>query len=329
MQPKVVAWALLFVVAFAVVYRLFAWMGRRLRSNRAPDTVAAKPKIERVVPIARAPAAAETDLRSTPPPSPAPPPKQNDAAEAPAVVAAKAPMPAPARTYAVEIPVSEARVAATEPATLPQTIVAPEISPAPPTDLPARASVEEARTALAPSVAATIPPRVPLKPSLAATLPPASPEPLAPPPAEPHAEPAAPAATPPAIATSEDAAGAEPCDAIAWETLPEAAEEASAPKFTRLRAHRIGVEAVSLDIRLRDSRERRVRHVPKTAPQTAMIIAIKALRVLVPKTPAGKGPARRIAPKSGETVVLTSAKAQTKIVGAPQRPSRVLFSPGF
>ncbi|HML29054.1 MAG TPA: hypothetical protein PKE16_09470 [Hyphomicrobium sp.] len=326
MQPKVVAWALLFVVTFAVVYRLFAWMGRRFRTNRTPEVAAVKPKIERVVPIGRASAAPEADLRPTPAPSP--PPARNKAEEPPAVFAAKVPMPAPARTYATDIPVSEALATASEPAILPEAVVAPEISSAPLIGLPTRASVDEARTALAPSVAATIPPRVPLKPSLAATLPPAAPEPLAPM-AEARAEPSAQAIAPPPVTATEDVAAAEPSEPIAPETPPEPADEVSAPKFSRLRAHRIGAEAVSLDIRLRDSRERRIRHEPKTARQTAMIVAIKTLRVLVPKTPTEKGPARRIAPKNGDAVVLTSAKAQTKIVGVPQRPSRVLFSPGL
>ncbi len=60
MPPEVLAWALLFVVTFAIVYRFFAWVGRRFRRNAA-EPIAARDTKAAIVEVPAAPLEAEPE----------------------------------------------------------------------------------------------------------------------------------------------------------------------------------------------------------------------------------------------------------------------------
>jgi hypothetical protein len=185
----------------------------------------------------------------------------------------------------------------------------------------ARLAASSRRTALAPSVAATLPPF--RQPSVAATL---APRPSAPVPTStaatdvPAAAIVAPAAEIPKVA-------AEPIGPSGTDDEVLAPSHAAAG-YTRnalfLRAWRLGSEVESLDLRLRDARDRRTIQIPKTARGFSELPTSKELKVLAPKPAPERTPARRIGTKAGEDIVLASAKAQTRIIGAPPRLSRVL-----
>jgi len=186
----------------------------------------------------------------------------------------------------------------------------------------ARLAGEAVRTAAAPSVAATLPPPTPLKASVEATLPPVS---TISQPAPKAVETVGPASAP-AELPSAPAVEAEPAET---ETAPAAEvstfDEALPPKVVRLRARRIGAEAVSLDLRLRDSRERTIRRAPEISRKTAKPADSRVLRVLGRKASRAKLPERRIGQKEGSALTLLSiSKTATKIIGTPRRPSRVL-----
>ncbi len=317
--PEVIAWTLLFVVAFALVYRFFAWVGGR--RNRAPSLAAQRDHVQRPVETVVAPETAIADRAAA-----------EAVAVEPVVIAPTIPAPT---VQANEQP-EAAQTEPPPPLSLPLATV-PEII-APPLPMPstavmsARIAAEAVRTAMAPSVAATLPPRP--KPSVAATLPP---EPVAPP----AAEPAPLDAAPPVESSKTHAAfpsGPVQDDVSISEDEPEHNESTSplplqgvveVSKSARFRARRIGLEAPSLDIRLRDSRERRCIPVPKTVRGPSEPVAAKGLKVLAPKGAPEKAPTRRIGRKPDGENLLATARSQTRIIGAAQRPSRILTASAF
>ena len=327
MQPEVLAWALLFVVAFSVVYRFLAWAGRRLRQRRtanvAPPNV---PISETTIDAATAPISA--------PPTKVSEPKSAPPSETPALpptIAAAPPLPS---SPAPPTSAPEAGPLPDETKPMPVAEHAPVARSMPVgagAVMAARIAAATVRTALPPSVAATLPPF--RQPSVAATLPPG---PVASPVPAPSQEANATALEEPR--QPEIASSADEQEAPAAVTaMPESGESASMPlrepeigdlqKSILLRAWRLRTEAPSLDLRLRGARDRKTVQTPKTVRGSSEPAGAKELRVLAPKVVPEKMPARRIGLKGGDASILASAKAQTRIVGAPPRVSRVLAPP--
>jgi Meckel syndrome type 1 protein len=331
LQPEVLAWALLFVVAFGIVYRFFAWVGHRLREpppaqtvSRVSDAVAVENPSPPVVPIAAAaPAVATVPLAQ-------PPQASVELAPTPTVEAALE------NVIELSPPAPELRAEITRNPLASSAVMS------------ARIAAAAVRTALAPSVAATLPPLPKPKPSIVATLPPAAPNP---PPAA--AALTAAAETPPSETSSREGSEPETVEPPTPEvvTMPEAVvpappltdlaapsepatpddapvhQESRAPIAVRLRDRWISGEAISLDIRLREASDRKIRQTPKTTRKPAEPAAAKELRVLVPKSVPEKAPARRIGRKAGDAIAFASTKARTKILGATHGVSRVLSAP--
>jgi hypothetical protein len=67
--------------------------------------------------------------------------------------------------------------------------------------------------------------------------------------------------------------------------------------------------------------------MPKRLRAATELHGVRELKVLVPRPASAKIPPRRILRKAGGETVLASSKAQTRIVGAPHRGSRVLATP--
>ncbi len=315
MPPEVLAWALLFVVAFAVLYRAVAWVGHRLGRRRTLEDIPSAPPSG--APVITSPAEPSAAAPS-PPPSPAaplssPPPQR-------AAMTADVPRPAPARDYAS----AKQERAVSGPADAPPPLPASS-RPAMPVGasavMAARLAAASSRTALAPSVAATLPPF--RQPSVAATL---APRTSAPVPASRAAAdvPAATIAAPAAEIAKVAAEPIAPSSADEEILAPSHAAAGYARNALFLRAWRLGSEVESLDLRLRDARDRRTVQIPKTARGFSELPASKELKVLAPKPAPERTPARRIGTKAGEDNVLASAKAQTRIIGAPPKLSRVL-----
>ncbi|MBN9247963.1 MAG: hypothetical protein J0I81_11050, partial [Hyphomicrobium sp.] len=303
LPPEVaaLAWALLFVIASGLVFRFFSWLGRRSRAQSSSKADAPTRAEETVAPKA---ATAPLSVAATAP-ALAPP-------------AANVPKPAPARDYVS--PRSSAEAAT------------PNVSRAVAAAYRQIAEAAEApvRTALKPSIGATLaptpPPTVLQKPNIAATLPPQpiipiapNPEPIAfgPAPSDPGPAPAVPMPLTPSE-FSEDPAP-EPETAAA----PLVARTA-ATKSVALRARRLGEVAPRLDIRLKESRSRKVITVPKASRKPAEKAVTKEMKVLVPRSVPGKTPVRRIVRRVDAETILASAQAQTRVVGVPQRRFRIL-----
>lgn len=376
MQPVVLAWALLFVVAFAIVYRFFSWLGRRF--GQRPSAVEAPHEAKENLRETAAAPVARAQVQATPPPSPsvippqapaplvtsgepiveirkpvsaAPPPplpvtvapSAASPTEPPAPVSASVaasgatlanpPRPAPASHYA--LPQSSAKAG---PSSVNETIPA-AATPAQIIAAAARpggsSAVMSARAAAAAAAAMAMrayPGRTVLAPSVAATL--------APPPADTAAAPinAIPAAPPAPTPAPEVAAVSTPVAPVVASSHPAAATNgsasASSPPATAqeaipqgsgiLRAWRIGAEFPSLDVRLKDSRSRKTLPAPKANRKPPELTGAKEMKVLAQRAAPKKTPARRIGQKVEEENVLASAKAQTRIVGVPQRAPRVL-----
>ncbi|MBS0235680.1 MAG: hypothetical protein JSR99_19605 [Proteobacteria bacterium] len=324
MQPKVLvlAWALLFVVAFAVVYRFFAWVGRRLRQRRvakaAPLPV---PISETMADAAMAPISGSSTKVSEP--KSAPP--RDTPALPPTIATAPPPSPPPPPTSAPE---AGPRADVTKPTPVAEHAPVARAMPVGAGAVMAARIAAAARTALAPSVAATLPPF--RQPSVAATLPPrpvASPVPV---PSQQANATVLEERRQPEIVSSADEQEAS----AVGTAMPESGASASMPlrdpdigdtqKSILLRAWRLGTEIPSLDLRLRDARDRKAVQTPKTARGSSGASGTRELKVLAPKTVPEKMPARRIGLKGGDEGVLASAKAQTRVVGVPPRVSRVL-----
>jgi hypothetical protein len=319
LPPVALAWALLFVVGFATVYRFFAWIGRRFR--RKTDTpLAPEPSgvpVRETTPGSRPTivTAAEPDI------DPVQPPRAPEPTAEPFALAQDVPAPLPAGDYAGAIAesvegISVARTSVARGAQSPSPVSAsieagsrrPLASSA---VISARIAATAVRTALAPSVTATLPPTSADAPAGEpvhgdVTL------------AEPDSE-----SEPKAPETTEGIADAS---CIASEKSA-AAGEARAPRPVQLRARKIGADTPSLDIRLRDARARKVRQMPKASRKPAGRRPAKGLRVLLPKDVPARLPARRIRRKTGNDAALASTKMRTKVIGTPHRAYRVLDAP--
>jgi hypothetical protein len=329
--PEVLAWALAFVIAVGLLCRFFAWLGHRGRAKRwADDEGTRAPANEHVLsPIAPSAAPkAESAVRQTGPDTPR--------TAAPLL---QVPKPAPARDFAPvgKLPSTEADAPSASATAAAHSAPAPEATNNQSADMAAGAAAEVVRTALAPSVAATIAPRELQKPSVAATLPPAPPaQVLSPEPAHIPEAPGTPEDLPAEAPTVlEVAAPVPPPEAAA---VPEAAEPLAPREIAfppeepvrispvGLRARRMGVEAVRLNDRLRDTREWRIRRMPKAIRGPGKLAASRALRVLGPKAARMKIPARRIVRQADALMALASINRRTKIVGVRPRGFRVLSS---
>ncbi|CAA2141770.1 hypothetical protein [Hyphomicrobium sp. ghe19] len=308
MPPEVLAltWALLFVVASGLVFRFFSWVGRRSRGRQSSNVTANR------VEDAGAPKAAAAPLPVSAPPPARPAVDVPGTASRPAVVA-DVPKPAPARDYV-------SPRASIEPTAL---NVERSVGV---TDKPAAVIVEppkpSLRAPLKPSIGATLaptpPPTVLQKPSIAATLPPVT------------AESAAQIAqvVEPVVEVIEPAA-----PAVVMASDPPAPDLAApaAPFVTRtklfdsklLRAWKLGAIAPRLDVRLKESRNRKVVSGPKTSRKPPEAVSTKELKVLAQRSAPDRPPVRRIRRERAENI-LASAQAQTRIVGVPPRGYRVL-----
>jgi hypothetical protein len=71
-------------------------------------------------------------------------------------------------------------------------------------------------------------------------------------------------------------------------------------------------------------RSRKIRTIPKAGRKPPDLTGTKEMKVLAQRPSPERVPTRRIGRKDPEENVLTSAKAQTRIVGVPQRAPRVL-----
>ena len=379
MQPVVLAWALLFVIAFGIVYRFFSWLSRRVdrespaqnASHEAKETlvktVAAPVRLtpptspSAIPPQAPAPLIISGEpaveirkpaVSASPPPRPvtaeptvAPPPASpiaqpasvSASVSAPGAAPANTPRPAPASQYAALQPSAKASPPSVD-QTIPAAVPTPQITAAS-ANPGASSAVMLARSAAA--AAATIAmsaapsPRTAAAPSVAATL---APRPFAVPAAPTSSIPAAPSAgaeaptpvprvaavlapivavvplSPPAAATNGSARVSSP---------PAMAHETMAQGPGTLRARRIGAEFPSLDVRLKDSRSRKTLPALKASRKPPKLAGTREMKVLVQRTTPQKA-ARRVGRKLEEANVLASAKAQTRIVGLPQRAPRVL-----
>jgi hypothetical protein len=285
MQPEVLAWTVLFVVAFAIVYRLVSAIARRLRTKPPAGAVA-----EQVRDIA--------EMQST----------------RPALRIVEIPIPsvrASPTTPAESEPIADdaaALIIEAPPVAAAQTVSVPE----PPADSAAVISKDET----APAV------RIALAPSVAATLPPVIAEPVMAP--EPPAEISSPDAVEENILLNPEPLAVSDTFQTTSDEDPRALDEAQSFGTMQLRARRIGPESLSLDRRLRYSRERRMQKIPRTVAKAVEFETIRVLRVLVPKASRVKVPARRIGQRDSGPLAFTSIRGRERIIGARRHPFRVL-----
>lgn len=307
MRLEVLVWALLFVVSSGLVFRFIFWLGRRSRAGRSPKIEPHKGKhFDDAKPAIPVQASPPNEMPKTAAAFVAPPPP-------PVVVQ-------PAPSLAVEAPQTASRPSA--PTNVPK--------PAPArADAAPRSSVEAvspshetAQVADTPikeiGVAAEPPLRTAPKPSIAATLPPP------------------PVATPVVPAVPSSAALSDPVPDVhaAAPDLPKSATPFSAQRTPlnskRLRAWKIGAVSPTLDIRLKESRNRKVVSVPqKTSRKPPETASAKEMKVLAQRSAPEQKPIRRAGRKvagreRGAGNILASAPAQTRIVGVPPRGYRVL-----
>jgi hypothetical protein len=251
--PKVIAWALLFVVVFAVIYRVVrstrTWIGARRGRRAAADTVAvtAPPREEVAAPTANV---ATRDVAQAPVPVTVPHAIAEDSAhETPLADPQTVPLPAPAHAYARAHDADDPAVAPTPEAASKRTVPV-IVRPL------ACAPVMAARMAEALVLASGGRPRVALAPSVAATLPPASQISRA----------ATPSLPEPAVVESDviEIAG----DDVTRESVdaddtamaipaPAAQDDERLSPAGLLRSWRLGSEEIDLDLRLLWSRYRR------------------------------------------------------------------------
>ncbi|WP_045835683.1 hypothetical protein [Hyphomicrobium sp. 99] len=306
MPPEVLAlsWALLFVVGSGVVYRFFSWLRRRSRARHSPDVVRQRTE-DAVVPKPAAPLAVSAPPAAAPvvdAPRPAPPPSAS----------ANVPRPAPARHYAAQASDTQpASSSVQEPISVGilrsgaiEADNAPSVCPA-----------------LKPSIAATLPPKIPLKASIAATLPPE--------PVTPRLESPVVASTPsdPITAEADPTASEAIEDPVAREPLATDApltQRPATPRSVALRAWKLGEVAPRLDIRLKETRNRKVIVVPKALRKPPEKHVAKEMKVLAPRIEPEKAPVRRVGRKVVAETILASTQAQTRVVGVPQRGYRIL-----
>jgi hypothetical protein len=242
--PKVIAWALLFVVGFAVIYRIVrsmrTWIGARRRRRSAAEDIAATRDdvVQAPVPVTVPQAIAQDSARGTPPALPQ-----------------TIPLPEPAYAYARAHAADDAAVAPTKRAASKRTtpVVMRPLACAP---------VMAAQMAEALVPASGGHPRVALAPSVAATLPPAHEISRA----------ATPSLPEPEVVESDviEIAG----DDVTRETLdaddpaprilaPAAPDGERLSPAALLRSWRLGSEEIDLDLRLLWSRCRRPQRASK------------------------------------------------------------------
>jgi hypothetical protein len=111
-------------------------------------------------------------------------------------------------------------------------------------------------------------------------------------------------------------------------TIPKSASTPAKPEKQRtakaLRARKVGDEAPRLDVRLKDSRSRKIRSIAKASRKAQASGGTKRIKGPSPRKGLAKAPARRIGPKLEVGRQITSAKAVTRIVGVRQRSLRIL-----
>ncbi|MBS0270427.1 MAG: hypothetical protein JSS54_15835 [Proteobacteria bacterium] len=311
-EVTVLAWALLFVIASGLVLRFFSWLGRRSRTQRS--SYAALERVEDAV----APKAAATPLTVAAQAQAPTPPAADAPHTAQPLTTALVPKPAPARDYAS--PRSSAEPATTN---VSRAVAAAYRQIAETAEAP-KPSV---RTPLKPSIGATLaptpPPMVLQKPSIPATLPPQ----LVTAPAEPIAL----SSTPSGQVALLDVPMPLTPSQFSEDPAPEPkapathrVERKSTTKSMALRARRLGEVAPRLDIRLKESRSRKVITVPKVSRKPAEKAVAKEMKVLVPRSAPEKTPVRRIVRNVDAETILASTQAQTRVVGVPQRRFRIL-----
>lgn len=110
----------------------------------------------------------------------------------------------------------------------------------------------------------------------------------------------------------------------AADTPPEREHITIRKRGTWLRARKMGREIPSLNARIKDTRGPRTRSTSVTRKSSAF--AGKRIKPLAAPKGLEKAPPRRIGLKPEDGNPFTSAKATTKIVGAPQRRPRVRFA---
>ena len=395
-KPVVLAWALLFVVVFGLVYRIFSWLGRRFgKTTVAPADAPVYPQstarmarpvtagppppappLKAVPPLPASPSRPETvastvaptvEIRkpviaSAPPAPPLPPrpvsvqpvptapvpsrplpnpplparPSMPAAGAAPVIPSVAPPRPVPASAFAKAEPGS--------PEMPPKPVPAPSVTnvPSPRVAAAAAAAAVPARNSaqgfLTPDVRATVDPGSIVERArkfemarTAATLPSeaAVPEVATRPDVRATLAPEAPASTPPALPASAPVATAPDKTALNGNRDDAPPPVVAAPKLnkkrsTRLHARKVGAEAPSLDIRLKDQRTRKVRRAAKAVRKTLGVAKAKRQKVSSRLKSTEKLPTRRIGLKADVAGFLASTKAATKIVGVPQRSPRVL-----
>lgn len=305
MKPEVLFWALFFVVAVGLVFHAFS------RSSRRETHIAGDPET-----LLKAPN--ETSAGHDAPTIKTPEPVHFTAAP----VAAEAARPALAQPVQTAAPQQPAEVpslalprlvatATSEIAAHGRTVIAtPDVK----ATLHPTALTTRDRVIVTPSVKATLPPNpvaasgaAIVRPDVKATLPPApGVTPTAPSVAR-VVEPTLPSATSlKAVTESPEILSPSP------EPDPVATPTTIRLRGTRLRARRIGQAMPPLDERIKESRSRKIRGRLKTRRKHKPL----------PKAPR-KAPARRIAAAPNVDNTFISAKATTKIVGAPPKPLRV------
>lgn len=306
MKPEVLFWALFFVVAVGLVFRAFT------RSSRRETHIAGDPETLLKAPNETAAGHAAPTMK-TPEPAHFTPAHIDTKPAPPALSERVQPSVPPPPTYEMPPPAPAIRSATAAPANAAReraVIVGPDVK----ATLHPDAITNPYKAIVAPSIKATLPPApVPTsealiaRPDVKATLPPApGVTPTAPSVAR-VVEPTLPSATSlKAVTESPEILSPSP------EPDPVATPTTIRLRGTRLRARRIGQAMPPLDERIKESRSRKIRGRLKTRRKHKPL----------PKAPR-KAPARRIAAAPDVDNTFISAKATTKIVGAPPKPLRV------
>ena len=326
MKPEVLFWALFFVVAVGLVFRTFSRSSRRDTHTpgdsevllKAPNETAAEHaaptnKTPEPAHFTAAPVATEPARPALAQPVQTATPQQTDEVPSPAMprfVATATPANAARDRTVIAAPDVRATLHPEAVTKCGRVIVAPSVK----ATLPPSPVAESGASIVSPNVNATRPPdpitmsgTLTVPPDVKATLPPA-----------PVATPTAPIVarvvepTLPLAANMKAVTESPEVLSPALEPAPVAIPTTIRLRGTKLRARRLGQAMPPLDERIKESRSRKIRVRLKTRRKHKPL----------PKTPR-KAPVRQIAaaPNVGNTFI--SAKATTKIVGAPPKPLRV------
>ena len=297
MPPEVLAWALLFVAGTGAVYRFGSWLLRRSEARQS-SAIAVPSAVYAPPPETPAPLAISS------PPFRTPVARVRPAAALPSVPESVPPLE-PARHDPVPVAVDPAATVAAG--------VAPPLRPA-----------------LKPSIAATLPPKPSAAPAALAVSSPPFRTPVAgvrqadAPPSAPANVPApAPAAHYAApVETAAPPSPAPPSEPAVTEA-PLARRKLVQPALT-LRAWKLGEVAPRLDIRLKETRSRKVITIAKALRKPSEKQGPRGLKVLSPRSAPEKSPVRRIGRKLDAATLLASMPVQTRVVGVRTRRFRVL-----